>query len=609
MNLFKKFGIESQADKIDFFILSILGFLFLGYSTYYKSFSEIRIEPGFLNFPVFIGEISLFICVVLTIFKWRLINKKFTKAYALLIPYLLFILIKALWGYSQFGPFALRHSAMFYYPLFALIAYDVYKSKFVNVNMLLFLFFALALFGIGTYYNFTYLILMVLFLVIGRSKIIKISGFIILCIFFKPFLLVDCPRTQIIGHVAGFGSLLFLALLILKLKNRYKAAIIGICLLISVTVLIRFKDNSSIQSLTTPKTLMSSIKDWDKLIEQRRADYKKMDIPVRLYNPESKENLPELPRVMRFAKETMQEWNENREKEAARALRNIETSEILIKLPSDLSRREKIIEYIIAKKGIIDKVEPKEVEPKEVEPVILNQHKSSFNKEVLLTPEEMAIDYKIPDKESNFIVALPEDKVLREQIVNFIQKQEIKKEFQTAQVVIPPVVEPELSAEAEEVRIDLGLGQRHNTTVFRLFTWRDMIRELIKEKAVFGFSFGKPLRSESVEIMRMAYGEWTRDGWIAAHNSYLEVIYRTGIIGIILIINLFAVLFRMVKVFIKEKSFTGISLVSIIVYWLTVALFYVTFGMPYSAVFFWSLFGATMAYSRQLRERNRKVTG
>ena len=47
---------------------------------------------------------------------------------------------------------------------------------------------------------------------------------------------------------------------------------------------------------------------------------------------------------------------------------------------------------------------------------------------------------------------------------------------------------------------------------------------------------------------------------------------------------------------IEKTSYTGVSLVSIIIYWLTIALVYVTFEVPYSAIPFWILFGMSYAY-------------
>ena len=53
-----------------------------------------------------------------------------TKKYILL--YSAFVLIKALTGYLEWGTLALRHSALFYYPFFAMITYTFYNRKFVN---------------------------------------------------------------------------------------------------------------------------------------------------------------------------------------------------------------------------------------------------------------------------------------------------------------------------------------------------------------------------------------------------------------------------------------------------------------------------------------------
>ena len=65
--------------------------------------------------------------------------------------------------------------------------------------------------------------------------------------------------------------------------------------------------------------------------------------------------------------------------------------------------------------------------------------------------------------------------------------------------------------------------------VFRLFVWRDMARELVQKRAWWGFSFGYPQRSRSLEVLRWAIGEWSRDGWITPHNSFFHIIYRAGL--------------------------------------------------------------------------------
>jgi O-antigen ligase len=148
---------------------------------------------------------------------------------------------------------------------------------------------------------------------------------------------------------------------------------------------------------------------------------------------------------------------------------------------------------------------------------------------------------------------------------------------------------------------EMGDEQRYSTVIYRLLTWRDMIRELIQNKALLGFDFGKPLRSESIEITGMAYGEWSRDGWIATHNSYLEAIYRTGIIGVCLVILLFVYVARLAGVFVRKRFFAGSCFMGIIMYWMATAFVYVTFEMPYSAITFWTIFGIAWAYAKKTK--------
>jgi len=132
--------------------------------------------------------------------------------------------------------------------------------------------------------------------------------------------------------------------------------------------------------------------------------------------------------------------------------------------------------------------------------------------------------------------------------------------------------------------------------IFRIFIWRDMITEFVKEKPIIGFDFGKPLRSRSLELTLIGYCDWVRDGWIGAHNSHLHIIYRAGIIGVLFILSLLTILFRMIKKFVALKSLTGILLCGIIINWFVAANFLLTFELPYTAIPIWTLFGLTYAY-------------
>jgi len=141
----------------------------------------------------------------------------------------------------------------------------------------------------------------------------------------------------------------------------------------------------------------------------------------------------------------------------------------------------------------------------------------------------------------------------------------------------------------------------NDNAIFRLFIWRDMLVDLSNEKPILGFDFGKPLRSKSLEILHWGDSDWVRDGWIGAHNSYLHIIYRMGIVGIVLIASFLTILFRMIKKFISLKSLTGILLCGIIINWFTAANFLLIFELPYTAIPIWTLFGLTYAYFSELK--------
>lgn len=156
-----------------------------------------------------------------------------------------------------------------------------------------------------------------------------------------------------------------------------------------------------------------------------------------------------------------------------------------------------------------------------------------------------------------------------------------------------------------------SLGIAYGNMHFRLFIWRDMIEELLAEPKNFilGIGFGKPQRSRSIEIIGWGKLEWRRTGWITPHNSYLHMIYRGGVVGIVVIIAIFVLLVRMTRIFAQKKSMTGTLLVTILVYWMVFAFFSIFWEVPYTAIPFWTLFGITLAYAHeQVRDFKEKVT-
>ena len=106
-----------------------------------------------------------------------------------------------------------------------------------------------------------------------------------------------------------------------------------------------------------------------------------------------------------------------------------------------------------------------------------------------------------------------------------------------------------------------------------------------------GLDFGKPFRSKRLEILKFDEGWKFRVGWVEPHNSYVHIIYRAGIVGLLFVITVWCIFIKMGREFIKSKNFRGVFLISILVYWLIIANFMVILELPYFAIPFWSFLG------------------
>lgn len=101
--------------------LYILGFYFLLASIFGPDFAKLHISPPFLNFPIFVGEIVLFLCLMIS--GWLILKKKIqlTNLQYLFFGYLGFIILWAVYDCWRVPgpPLALRNAVLFFYPIFA----------------------------------------------------------------------------------------------------------------------------------------------------------------------------------------------------------------------------------------------------------------------------------------------------------------------------------------------------------------------------------------------------------------------------------------------------------------------------------------------------------
>lgn len=511
-------------DVAGFLLLGVLGYF---YTLFHHDFADIHIQLPFLDFPIFVGEIFLFICFFLLIVKLILLGRKPNKWHYLYFVALLFVLIKAISGYLTWGSLALRHSALFYYTLFAWFGYYFFRKEFFTsktaIALIALMIISLRFFTFYHYFTITYLALILILTTLISSKSIKVIIFILLALLppQRYGLIFHCSRTFLLSNIIASSFILFATLTIISLKRWKK---ISLCLLFIVLIFISIvlkSDKNAIRSMVHVNEAMirykiASAKISKDVDSTNFLVFKK----VRIYNSET---------------DLLQEGKHN----------FINFFSFLRHQPNNLS----------AKSGTTEKFTAKEA---------------------ITTNAQLVIQ---KDNISNPVADIQNS---REQAKNKNDKG-VKK------------VQPR----------DLGVA--FNNISFRLFIWQDMLDMIYMKMPLLGFDFGLPFRSKRLETLNWGRDSWGFDGWIAAHNSYLEILFRSGLVGVFYIMSIFALLLMLIKVSIANKSFVGILLCGVLINWLTAANLLVILELPYSAIPLWILFGMTLRYLTSKYPKNENT--
>ncbi|MEI8011086.1 MAG: hypothetical protein WCI27_01205 [Candidatus Omnitrophota bacterium] len=502
--------------------LAMIFFYCIGVSFFFSDFAEMHMTFSFLPFPVFIGEIILFSCILLLLGLSRWQKYLGFRTLLLLALYFGWVLLKALINYVHDGPLTCRNAALFYYPAFSVLAYCFYRGAGVPRNVWVFL----SLLGAGIlffkgmvfWYWWTYLMFFAVALLDIKSDLGRRAGwlfFIVILVLGSEYLYKG-PRAH---FVSVFFSIIFLVFSLGRLFIRRNFLLYGAGLLAAFGVFMAgftiFADKAAIVSLTSLNGNIAVYREKDRLYREKEASFVARDIAPHLYQPNDPAVLPSTP------------------VDSQPAVVPLVTSktEALVKPPAGIAP--------LAGSRVQAPVTP------EVKHALVQENKGS---------------------------------PVMHQTVDMLRQ-----------------------VSASRVRETRELSLHESNIVFRLFVWRDMARELIHEKAWFGFSFGKPQRSRSLEVLGWARGEWGRDGWITPHNSYFHIIYRAGILGFVFIIILFSVVSGLVRDFMSRRSLTGILLAGALMYWLVLSNFFVILELPYNAILIWSLLGITCAYRDNLK--------
>ena len=136
-----------------------------------------------------------------------------------------------------------------------------------------------------------------------------------------------------------------------------------------------------------------------------------------------------------------------------------------------------------------------------------------------------------------------------------------------------------------------------NNTTWRLIIWKDIIKKSM-QKPILGYGFGMLYNNETLKDMGWQYGEDV--GFLDPHNSYLSILYRTGIAGL-LIFLLFIISFfiKMIR-FLRDCrdlaiSVYMISILSAVIFILVISFFMVVLEGPFLGIFLWIFIGLALS--------------
>lgn len=586
------------------------------YYIFVSRFAELHVQLPFLDFPIFVGEWLLSISIILCLWNLRQRGLLVVNKWSFLLgAYIIYVLYQAFFGYLKWSPLALRHAAMFYYPLFAVMVYSFFSLVKFDPKKIIFTYFLWGgLFFVGYAYGiYTYFALALIAALSVKSVRLQymLIGVVFLSVPYNHF--IYTARMMIVANFIAIGFVMCLWIYISGFSIRRKVVILCLCFISLCTVFA--VNRESISTIVNVKQLRAVYARYDQKIKSQEGFQLADRGVIQLFNP----NLKGVQKK-NIRKKTVREKvvviKKPQVKVEVKQIENVEkkiVKTVVDENPIPVQLVEKFVSPVIKVEQRSVQVGTK-VRKVTIDPVVEIQQSSAREGEKLdvqkvrpvaeIKPHSVLIEHKDPH------LVIEVDKVLspeggavnlkesKEQQIKSLELSQKWQEFNTET--------DRVFNRAKNVYSNRGVKKNVNNGIFRILIWKDLVQEMITERAFFGFGFGKPTRSKSLEALNWGSGEWKRDGWVAVHNSFLHIIYRTGIIGVILLLMLLKYLIRMVISFLRTRDVIGILLCSIIINWFVAANFLLILELPQMAIPLWTIIGFT-AYYYQFAQHQDKA--
>ena len=525
MHIDKMSNAIKKVYTIDSLGLTSIGLFSICYILFSSPFAELNIQLPFLDFPIFVGEILFFACLVLFAARCTICPLKLHKWHYVLIGYFIFIIVKALRGYALWGPLAMRDAALLYYPMFTVLGYYFYRKDFfirrnffITVPFFILVFIKFISDAYVIYWSLSSVLLTAVFIMAYPDKKNRylLWALLLISIPYTRFFLTS--RMMIVSNTLTVFYLVLAFFFIVRFRRSIKIFMGILTIFLFALGILTFSDPVRARTIISFGAILATFHENDKMVQEGIGNFKMAEVKkLELYQPEGKSA----------------------------------TYDYKLRLEAFKTRREQ---------AELARISRENLQAQEGGSIDLASSVSATSSEVFVEQGETS-------------VAAEQSMVPQEDVVS-IAAQEPQR-----QTVRP-------------YHFLTGM----NNAVFRLFIWRDMLVELAQKKPMLGFDFGKPLRSISLEVLGWGWSNWGGQGWMPAHNSYLNIVYRAGIIGALFLLTIFVVLFNVIREFIRSRSVIGILFYGVLINWFVAANFLMVLELPYTAIPIWSLYGVTLAY-------------
>jgi hypothetical protein len=572
-------------------------YIFLS-SLYGPTFAKIHASLPGLPFPIFVGEILLLICLGLTAALWA--NGAFpplsSRVKGTVIVYLIFITLKTGFGYWLHGPLALRNAVMFIYVFFTFFVYgfsrDVSLNK-LSAGIILALLSVLLVLG-AVRQSFRYPCLMFMIFISWRYFYQQrwwwaaAIGLLTVCLGPKN-IIPESSKGALVASLISTGWVIY------KITEIKKRGVFFLpAAILTLLAVIVFADKASFQSLWQWHRLKEALQESNSIVRLNENKENRQDFGyVKLYD-----DRPESMRSPIYHRHPQNLESQSSTDNAKPAQKQVQKAIAVLASLSEAPSRHT---------PSIAQAPPPAAKPAET--ALKSEDKPAQKQEPppAAKPAETALKSEDKPAQKKVRHAIAVLASLSEAPSHDLGKgkpqraswiKEIKSPFMTRDLTTPQTPKSNIT-----------------NMVWRIFVNEDMLKEWLtagKPQLLWGIDFGKPFLSRRINILAQV-GNWSAGesvGWIEPHNSYVHILYRSGLVGIMfLLFGLSTFLGLVKKSFELSSPLPIFVLESAFIYWLILSNFEVIFELPYFAISVWSLLGFAAAFISKHRPASGETGG